>query len=189
MTARLRRAVATGRAVLLPVLAACLVLGGGLAAAQSTGSDRWRPLRDDGLHDPASPAMGVLQEPREALSQLPSDIVGNKVDWVRALREGYVAPRAKVFEDTRVNVLDSRIIMTDTGEMPLVVFPHQPHTEWLDCSNCHEEIFRSEAGATPVNMFEILQGRYCGRCHGAVAFPLTECKRCHSMPRSALKNR
>jgi hypothetical protein len=24
-------------------------------------------------------------------------------------------------------------------------------------------------------------GEHCGRCHGAVAFPLTECTRCHSV--------
>lgn len=181
------RIARTGRGVLPWMLWAFLGLAGVPLPAGSQEPPRWRPLHNDSLHDPASPAIGVLQEPAEALSMMPADIVGNKVNWVRALREGYIAPRAKIFEDTTVNLLDSKIIMKDTGEMPLVVFPHLPHTEWLDCSNCHEEIFKSEAGATPVNMFEILQGRYCGRCHGAVAFPLTECKRCHSMPRSALK--
>ena len=47
------------------------------------------------------------------------------------------------------------------------------HTEWLDCTNCHDKLFLPKAGATPVNMFAVLQGEYCGRCHGAVSFPLT----------------
>jgi c(7)-type cytochrome triheme protein len=45
-------------------------------------------------------------------------------------------------------------------------------------------LFKSKAGATKqLNMFQILQGEYCGVCHGAVSFPLTECKRCHSVER------
>ena len=74
--------------------------------------------------------------------------------------------------------------MEKTGEMPLVLFPHRPHTEWLDCSNCHDKIFVEKVGANQINMFTILSGQHCGQCHGAVAFPLTECNRCHSVPRS-----
>jgi len=71
-----------------------------------------------------------------------------------------------------------------TGEMPMVLFPHKQHTEWLDCTNCHEGLFAYKAGGTKgLNMFAVLQGEFCGRCHGAVAFPLTECRRCHSVPR------
>lgn len=75
------------------------------------------------------------------------------------------------------------IILENTGEMPMVRFPHKAHTEWLDCSNCHDAIFKKEVGANPINMFAILNGEYCGRCHGAVSFPLTECLRCHSVSR------
>lgn len=182
-----------GRIASAGLLWLCLALLGGpvlgQARAQAEGPGRWTPLAEDRIHDPASTAIGVLQEPGEALSLLPPDAVGNKVRWVSALREGYIAPRSNVFEDTEVRVLDSEVLMMDTGEMPVVLFPHAPHTEWLDCSNCHEAIFKSKAGATPVNMFKILQGRYCGRCHGAVAFPLTECNRCHSVPRSQVGQR
>lgn len=170
-------------------LAGSLGLFFALLGAQAQGPERWTPLAEDRIHDPASPAIGVLQEPGEALSMMPPDHVGNKVRWVPALREGYISPRARVSEDTEVKMLDSNVLMMETGEMPVVLFPHKPHTEWLDCSNCHEGIFKSKAGATPVNMFQILQGRYCGRCHGAVAFPLTECNRCHSVPRSKVKQR
>jgi hypothetical protein len=31
----------------------------------------------------------------------------------------------------------------------------------------------------------ILSGEKCGLCHGAVSFPLTECKRCHSVDRGS----
>ena len=142
------------------------------------------PLTKDGVHDPANPGIKLLQEPGEALSTLPPDAVGNRVRWVDALSRGLIAPRTNILPDTKINVLDQDVIMPRTGEMPMVRFPHRQHTEWLDCSNCHEKLFKSKAGATTaVNMFQILQGEYCGVCHGAVAFPLTECNRCHSVLR------
>jgi c(7)-type cytochrome triheme protein len=142
------------------------------------------PLAKDGVHDVASPAIRMLQEPADALATLPSDVVGNQVRWVKALELGNITPRANIFPGTTVKVLDLDVIMPRTAEMPMVKFPHRQHTEWLDCSNCHEKLFISKAGANKaVNMFEVLQGEYCGLCHGAVAFPLTECNRCHSVVR------
>jgi len=141
----------------------------------------WKPLAEDGLHDPANPAITLLQEPAEALSLLPTDTAGNQVRWVRALEEGYIQPRTNILPETKIEVLDLDIIMPRTGSAKFVRFPHKAHTEWLDCANCHDAIFKAEAGATPVTMLQILSGEYCGRCHGAVSFPLTECDRCHSV--------
>jgi c(7)-type cytochrome triheme protein len=146
--------------------------------------NNWKPLNKDGLHDPESPAIHILQEPSTALSLLPPDNVGNKVSWIKALREQYIEPRTNILPETDIEVIDMDIIMERTGELPMVLFPHKPHTEWLDCDNCHDEIFIEKVDANPVNMLAILTGEYCGRCHGAVAFPLTECNRCHSVIRS-----
>ena len=146
---------------------------------------RWQSLVEDGLHDPASPAIGVLQEPASALSLLPPDNTGNRVSWIRALREGYIEPRTNIYPETKIEILDMDIIMEKTGELSMVMFPHKPHTEWLDCANCHDRIFVKKVDANPINMFAILSGEYCGQCHGAVAFPLTECNRCHSVARSS----
>ncbi len=143
----------------------------------------WVPLAQDGLHDPEGPGIGVLQEPAEALSQLPPDTAGNQVNWIKALEDGVIRPRTGLREEHPMRIRDDAILLKNTGEMPMVRFPHRPHTLWLDCKNCHEKYFISRAGANPINMYKILQGQYCGRCHGAVAFPLTECKRCHSVPR------
>ena len=162
---------------LLLLVAALAVIGPALAR-------EWIPLEKNGVHDPASPGLRLLQQPSEALSRLPPDAVGNQVNWVKALEDGYINPRSNILPQTKIQVLDLDVLMKDTGEMPMVRFPHKQHTEWLACSNCHEELFKSKAGASPVNMFAILQGEYCGRCHGAVSFPLTECNRCHSVPRS-----
>ncbi|WP_426417201.1 c(7)-type cytochrome triheme domain-containing protein [Aestuariirhabdus sp. LZHN29] len=159
----------------------------GATTVTAAEPDLWKTLQDDGLHDPSNDTLQELQQPGEALSQLPFDNPGNQVNWVEALRGGFIEPRTNLFPDTTIRVIDLDIIMNRTGEMPLVLFPHRQHTEWLDCNNCHNKIFIDEVDATPVNMFAILQGEYCGRCHGAVAFPLTECNRCHSVLRSTFK--
>lgn len=128
--------------------------------------------------------MKILQQPREALSGLVPDNAGNQVRWVQALEKGEIRPREKLFSQTVVRKLDQDIILDVKGGMPAVRFPHRQHTEWLDCANCHDGIFKSQTGATKITMFNILQGEQCGICHGAVAFPLTECMRCHSISKS-----
>ena len=162
------------------------VCGIGVTIQVLHGDDRkWAPLDSDGVHDPVSPALTILQQPEEALSVLPPDPSGNLVDWVAALSTGAIAPRSQIYPDTTVNLLDDDILFDQTAAMPIVLFPHRQHTEWLDCSNCHDRIFKRGRGINEFGMFSILEGYFCGQCHGAVAFPLTECKRCHSVPRNA----
>lgn len=155
-----------------------LVLSVNTAAASDTG--RWKPLKEDGLHDPENPAVEVLQEPGEALSVLVPDGAGNMVDWVKSLQQGLIQPRASLYDDREPVILDTTILMKNTLDMPFVAFPHKPHTQWMACETCHESIFISEVDANPVSMGRILDGEYCGLCHGAVSFPLTECNRCHN---------
>lgn len=150
------------------------------AAIAYTQVPRWIALAADGIHDPANPGLATLQEPGAALSALAPDTVGNQVRWMRALESGQIAPRAAVLEAGSLERRDTIVVMRRTGEMPAVRFPHAAHTQWLACANCHDELFAKEAGKTRVNMALILSGEKCGLCHGAVAFPLTECLRCHS---------
>ncbi|HJV81300.1 c(7)-type cytochrome triheme domain-containing protein [Noviherbaspirillum sp.] len=161
-----------------------LLLAVVFACAGSMVLGQHLPLAKDGVHDPAGPGIKLLQQPNDILPKLPQDVVGNNVRWVKALEEGAIAPRTNILPETQIRVLDLNVLLPRTAEMPMVLFPHKQHTEWLDCSNCHEAIFPYKAGATKgLNMFAVLQGEFCGRCHGAVAFPLTECKRCHSVYR------
>jgi len=158
------------------VTIALLLWGGHLAHAGN-----WQLLEKDGLHDPNGPGLELLQEPEEALSLLPSDTAGNKVDWSKAINEGTIKPRSALLGNKKVEILDLNIIMSNTAGHPKVIFSHKVHTQWLACDDCHGKLFLMKAGATSMGMGSILNGEYCGVCHGAVAFPLTECNRCHAV--------
>jgi c(7)-type cytochrome triheme protein len=157
------------------------------AGALAAGPSLWLPLEKDGLHDPAGPGLALLQQPAEALASLPRDSAGNRVRWVQALESGAINPRTNLFPETKVRVLDQDIIISKFGSMPAVKFPHRQHTLWLDCANCHNGLFKDKIGANKFSMVAILNGEQCGVCHGAVAFPLTECNRCHSVSNASLQ--
>jgi len=150
---------------------------------------QWAKLKDDGLHDTKSPAIKEKQEPGDALKLIaekaPDPLIGNQVRWVKALEVGAVNPRTSIWPDTKIRVLDQDIYLDVGGGQGVVRFPHKAHTLWLDCANCHDAIFKSVAGETEISMLKILEGEQCGMCHGAVAFPLTECARCHSVSQVA----
>lgn len=164
----------------LPVLILLLVS----MAAWAQTARQWLPLAKDGIHDPRNPALRLLQEPAAALSRLPADGAGNQVNWVHALERGVINPRTNILPETQVMVIDVDIYLNLRGGTPIVRFPHRAHTMWLDCTNCHQQLFASKAGANKLSMEAMLKGEQCGVCHGAVAFPLTECARCHNTPRN-----
>ncbi len=155
----------------------------------SNDKRKWNSLQRDEIHDPTCEAINVLQQPYEALSELPYDYTGNNVQWVKALREGFIEPRTNIWPETKIKVLDMDVIMDNTSTLPMVRFPHKEHTEWLDCENCHNHLFIAKVDANPITMYAVLKGEYCGRCHGAVAFPLRECGRCHSVLRATFKGK
>jgi len=144
---------------------------------------QWSSLKKDGLHDPSNPAVRVLQEPADSLSVLAPDTAGNNVDWAAAVRLGQIAPRASLDNSRDTEILDTVVIMKNSLTLLPVTFPHEAHTAWMSCAMCHDGIFVAENGANDIDMSKILAGEYCGVCHGAVSFPLTECNRCHDVSR------
>lgn len=184
---------------LMLLLAASLWAGGAASAADKLEpvlKDRGQhfqtegkivPVEKDGIHDPTNPAVSVFQPPAEALGGFPRDNAG-LIDWVQAIKQGIIDPRADIDGLSQKQTLDLDIVFTNTGAMPNVRFPHLSHTLWLDCSNCHPAIFVQKKGANKFVMNDILQGKYCGVCHGKVAFPPTlNCARCHSVPKGGGK--
>jgi c(7)-type cytochrome triheme protein len=140
-----------------------------------------RPAVDSGIHDPTNDMTLQLQPPATAFVDLPKSPAGNHVDWVKALEGKAITPRWDR-NDPAANaiVMDLNIVREVKGSMPDVVYPHKQHTEWLDCSNCHPAIFIPQKGANQISMASILLGQKCGVCHGKVAFPVSECRLCHS---------
>ena len=60
----------------------------------------------------------MLQDPEEALSVLVPDTAGNKVNWVEALRQGQIEPRASLYGDVerrqrRVEVKVQTLLVND----------------------------------------------------------------------------
>ena len=148
-------------------------------------SKRNPPPMKDGIHDPNNDGTAILQHPKEAFSTLPKSKSGNRVDWVTALEKGDVQPWFDLEDPNKAPVvLDLNIVREVKGSMPDVVYPHKQHTEWLDCSNCHPSIFIPKKGANNISMAAILLGEKCGVCHGKVAFPVAECRKCHSKSKS-----
>ena len=166
------------------MLAVLVLLAPAASAWGQADARKWTPLENDGLHDPRNPSLRLLQPPAEALRGLPPDTAGNQVRWVDALEKGAIAPRTSLDPERKVRTLDLDVYMDRYGSVPIVRFPHRQHTLWLDCSNCHDKLFLPKIGANGISMLRILQGEQCGQCHGAVAFPLTECVRCHNTPRT-----
>jgi c(7)-type cytochrome triheme protein len=146
-------------------------------AARGTGR-RPEPSR---LYDASSPQYGLLQQADDALAGFPLDRIGG-IDWMRALRDGLIAPRVNVRGSGKMDILDQHVIMGNTREMPYVQFPHESHTQWLACENCHESIFVAKKGGNPMTMTDIFLGKYCGVCHDKVAFSTYACERCHNVP-------
>lgn len=133
------------------------------------------------LHDPEIPEPAQLQTLDSAIPKGLRDKTG-KPDWVKLLTVLAIQPRARLDGKGQMQTLDLDILMRNTKEMPWVKFPHRAHTEWLDCSNCHDQIFVAKTGANEINMGRIFRGEYCGVCHGRVAFqPFVACERCHSV--------
>lgn len=171
----------TRLANLLTLSLLALVFSAQAQEPSAADTSRHKPLAMDGFHDPTLPSIDILQEPGGVLGTLPSSTSGNMVDWNKAVREGHIQPRATLEKQGEIKTLDLDIYFPNTAGADVVRFPHKEHTQWLDCSNCHPVPFAEKAGATQISMLEILMGEYCGRCHGAVSFPLTECSRCHSV--------
>lgn len=142
-------------------------------------------LERNPIYDDANPDFIRLQRIDDATRHMKRDAVGFP-DWMAALRSGAISPWAGLSAADKMNVLDLDIVMKNTKEMPHVRFPHNSHTIWLDCSNCHPVPFIAKMGANPVSMGEIFRGRYCGMCHDRVAFiTFFACNRCHSVPQGA----
>lgn len=151
-----------------------------LSLCMSVQAGNLLPTPDEhaAMYDESSPAYSLLQDPREGMQDFPLRGKGG-VDWVQALRQGYIKPRAGVSEDAKLASVDLNVVMKNTSTMPHVNFSHKVHSEILSCGNCHPAIFLPKGGANFITMNHLLEGQFCGVCHGSVAFDVSDCAQCH----------
>jgi c(7)-type cytochrome triheme protein len=135
------------------------------------------------LPTPGPPYGRDNRNPGVVLKDFPKDAVGAD-DWVKAFKENIIKPHESLdLEKKPVPPFNFDVEIPAIGAMPNVIFPHFPHTFWLDCGNCHPAIFQMKKGANPISMVKIVNGEFCGRCHGRIAFPIANCTRCHVKPK------
>lgn len=183
------RGVAGKIAVLMAVTLVTVLMQADSSAEEAKGHFQLQgdvvPIAKDGIHDPQNAAVKTLQPPYEAMKGFPRDGRGI-VNWVETLDKGLIQPRTGITGNEKMHSVDFDVIFKNTASMPYVRFPHLPHTKWLTCKNCHPGIFLPQRGGNFVTMAAIIEGEYCGVCHGKVAFPPTECNRCHSVSRESV---
>lgn len=117
------------------------------------------------------------------LSKLPKAKYGNGIDWVEAMNKGLIAPvnYLTLKPPSDVAIIKPLLLEAEWSSIPPAVFSHKIHSRWLDCNNCHPDIFNIKKKTTKhFAMNRILQREFCGVCHLTVAFPMNDCKRCHS---------
>ncbi|MFC1602234.1 c(7)-type cytochrome triheme domain-containing protein [Pseudomonadota bacterium] len=117
---------------------------------------------------------------------LPKDKFG-LIDWMAIVNEKIIEPRGSLKKGApEIPPFDMNVLIESKGDFVNdVLFPHKAHTYWLKCENCHTGIFIMAKGKNNMTMQGIVEGKWCGRCHGKVAFPLTDCNRCHQTPKNS----
>lgn len=128
----------------------------------------------------ARPLLESTLDPDSILALLPRDAIGH-ADWVAALQRGLIRPRPAIgarFEDSPAP-FGFDFFFPGKDSTFDASFPHSAHTQIIACQQCHGRIFRYRN--VKYRMQDMLEGRYCGECHGKVSFPIVSgCERCHA---------
>jgi c(7)-type cytochrome triheme protein len=113
-----------------------------------------------------------------AIANLPKDNQG-QLDWVASITNNQINPKDAIDPKAKTGTPFRLNLQYKGKNMPDAIFPHYAHTLWLDCNNCHIDIFLMKAGQSKMTMEGIFAGKFCAECHGKVAFPIDNCTRCH----------
>ena len=134
-----------------------------------------------GEEEAIPPAEKITSWP-EVVKLFPKRADGS-LDWTAGLKAKIIAPRAGIDpRDAQQASLDLDMDLTTSSNARYAAFfPHDAHTQWLSCANCHPSIYplKQQGESEVVTMAKINAGESCGVCHGTVAFSLNACVRCH----------
>jgi c(7)-type cytochrome triheme protein len=122
---------------------------------------------------------------RAFADNMPKERGGNGINWELAEEKGDIK-----LIDYIEGVSTKRPPMTNQKDftigakvdgVPEIIFSHKKHTVWNGCEVCHPDIFVGvKKGTEKYSMIDLFAGKYCGACHGKVAFPQSDCRRCHT---------
>jgi c(7)-type cytochrome triheme protein len=118
---------------------------------------------------------------------LPKERFGNGLDWEKSEELGLIKPTSFLegvsIQRKSLSLQNDFALNPTVAGMPGIIFSHKKHTVWNGCELCHPEIFMGvKKGTVKYTMVDNFEGKSCGVCHNTVAFPLTDCQRCHSTP-------
>ncbi len=140
---------------------------------------------------------GMAQQgPQKAETEgLPLDKFG-QVNWVALVEKGLIKPKWSIDPEADADDEETEEINiffeSRSPTMEDVLFSHTVHTFWLNCESCHEtqggEIFLQEADPSVRMRPMESEKKWCGRCHGSVAFSMKDCDRCHNLKKGAPKD-
>lgn len=130
--------------------------------------------------------LGKAPEFSKAVEGLPRGRFGNGIDWELAEEQGKIKlvdslPGISIVRKPLQIPPDSNI-EAKVSSLPEILFSHKKHAVWNGCESCHPDVFGVKNGSTKYTMQQVFDGRYCGLCHGTVAFPTIDCARCHTKP-------
>ncbi len=119
--------------------------------------------------------------------KLPRQRSGNGIDWEKAEETGLIKPvdylEGISLKGSSLTMQKELSLSAKTEGIPDIIFSHKKHTVWNGCEVCHPDLFLGiKKGTTKYSMAEIFEGKFCGACHTSVAFPVTDCQRCHAKP-------
>lgn len=142
------------------------------------------------VNKPASAAYkygGAARPPALQAATMPKDKYG-LTNWVAMVNQGLIQPRGSLDPAAiEAPAFDLDIVIESKSDFVNdVLFTHRVHNYWFNCDNCHPKLFEMAKGTNKMNMKGIGEGRWCGACHGKVAFPLADCMRCHSQAKAAV---
>ena len=120
----------------------------------------------------------------EFVKDFPRARFGNRVDWMKAEDQGLIALEDQIegisFPRTDFQHPEEFDIKAAIYGIPDIIFSHDKHVVWNGCELCHPQIFGVKRGGTVYDMQDIFDGKFCGACHGSVAFPNEDCQLCHT---------
>ena len=133
-------------------------------------------------------AAGKEKDPEKRFEQFvrryPRSRFGNKVDWLKAEETGQIKLKDQLegisIKRKALSIPADEQIKAAVQGMPDIIFSHSKHAVWNGCELCHPDIFGVKKGSTVYAMQDIFEGRFCGACHGKVAFSNMDCQLCHT---------